>query len=151
VKPETQVKIGRVTVLFWVFRSLFGPAVGTIRERAAQALTYEQTFLVFALSYLFTLPIIATSVGLYWSLIRKKLKAAITFFVIQTFWALYSGIVAGRATLLVEVLVILLVLQGILGVVKLRKYGQLSNPSDEHKQQVNRYDNVDKKTLYVSG
>ena len=134
MKPETQVKIGRVTVLFWIFRSLFGPAVGTIREHAAQGLTPEQTLAVLGLSYLFTLPIIATSVGLYWSLIRKKVKAAIAFFVIQTLWALYSGIVAGRATLLVEVVVILLVLQGILGIVKLRKYGQLSKPKDEQKQ-----------------
>ena len=86
------------------------------------------------LGYLFTLPIIATSVGLYWSLIRKKVKAAIAFFVIQVLWALYSGIVAGRATLLVEVVVILLVLQGILGIVKLRKYGQLSKPTDDQKQ-----------------
>ena len=134
MKPETQVKIGRVTVLFWVFRSLLGPAVGTIRERAAQELTSEQALAVLGLLYLLTLPLIVTSMGLCWALIRKKLKAAIAFFAIQAIWGLYSGIVAGRATLLLEVIVIFLVLQGILGIKKLRKNAQLRKPKDEQKQ-----------------
>ena len=134
MKPETQLKIGRVTVLFWVFRSLLGPAVGTIRERAAQELTSEQALAVLGLLYLLTLPLIVTSVGLCWALIRKKLKAAIAFFVIQAIWGLYSGIVAGRATLLLEVIVIFLALQGILGIKKLRKNAQLRKPKDEQKQ-----------------
>jgi len=134
MKPETQLKIGRVTVLFWVFRSLLGPAVGTIRERAAQELTSEQALAVLGLLYLLTLPLIVTSVGLCWALIRKKLKAAIAFFVIQAIWGLYSGIVAGRATLLLEVIVIFLALQGIMGIKKLRKNAQLRKPKDEQKQ-----------------
>jgi hypothetical protein len=120
MKPETQVRIGKATAILCAFRTLAGPAVATIRECAAQELLPEQTLAAMGLLYLFTLPLIASSVGLCWALVSRRLKPAIACFVIQVVWGLYSGIVAGGATLLFEAILIFAVLQGILGIWKMQ-------------------------------
>ena len=124
MKPETQVKIGRITALLLVVIHLVGPVIRFIALIRGLAVKVEispkvilLTLMVVCLS---SLPLIAVAVGLYWSLLRKKLKAAIVFFVIEVLWGLYSVTRGGGLMLVIEIIVMLLLLQGILGIRRLR-------------------------------
>jgi len=127
MKPETQLRIGRVAAFYPIFRHLLAPLVITVRERAAQELSPEDTLIYLGVGCLLALPLLAASVGFYWALLRKKLKVAIVLFVIHTLWALWNGICAivngeGVGTLSFEVVMLLLLLQGILGIRKMHMF-----------------------------
>jgi hypothetical protein len=125
MKSDTQIKIGRVAALVPIFRNLAAPIVVAIRERAAQQLSSGETLIYLVIGCFIALPLLAVSVGFYWALLGKKLKLGIVLFVILVLWGVWSGIVAivngdGIGTLVLEIVILLILLQGILGVGKLR-------------------------------
>ena len=120
MKAETQYKIGMIAALFLVVIHLIGPVirfVALIRGLTVKVeISPKVILLTLMVVCLSSLPLLAVAVGLYWSLLRKKLKAAIVFFVIEVLWSLYAATRGDELMLVIEIIVLLLLLQGILGI-----------------------------------
>jgi hypothetical protein len=124
MKPETQVKIGRATAFVLIFILLTGPPLFLYNKitTGEQELTLQTAVLYLGITYLIMIPLILLCSIFAWALKRKRLKLSLVLFVIHILWAIVSGVLSGLGVvMIIEIIIVLLLLQGILGLVKLRE------------------------------
>ncbi|MFC1737982.1 hypothetical protein ACFL1G_02910 [Planctomycetota bacterium] len=135
MRPETQIRIARITALIIVIHLLISPLLmlndKLQTEGAEITLTMATQFLI--ITYLMWLPLIAILGGYAWALKRRKFKLAIILFIIHTLSGVYR--ISGVVLLFGVVPFAILLLQGLLGIRKLNK--TLDGFKDEQKQQAN--------------
>jgi hypothetical protein len=124
MKPETQVKISRITAIVLIFLFLIAPPLFVYEkiDIEEEEVSPEQTLIFLSLMYVFLLPLVLVLGGFAWALKRNKRKVAIVLFVIYVIWGILSAIFSGIGVLAIEFLTVLLLLQGILGIRKLQTY-----------------------------
>jgi len=134
MKPETQVRIGRITAIVLLVLLLIYPPLFLYVETAGPAITLKRGIIFLLMNYIVVLPFASILGGFAWALRRKKQKAAITFFVIIILWFLLvlasDGIRCAKSgrigcseigMLLIVFLIVSLILQGLIGVMKSQK------------------------------
>jgi len=130
MKPETQVRIGRITAIVLLVLLLIYPPLFLYVETAGPDVTLKRGIIFLLLNYIIVLPFASILGGFAWALRRKKQKAAITFFVIIILWLLLvlasDGIRCAKSggevgMLLIVFLIVSLILQGLIGVMKSQK------------------------------
>lgn len=123
MKPETQIKIARRTALVMVFLFVLFPPLFLYEKMQVEEteITLKPALLFMALMYAVMLPFIAIPAGYAWALKRRKLKAAIVLFIVNTLWGIAVVILQGVSWLLLEMPITILLLLGLLGVARLLK------------------------------
>ncbi len=135
MKPETQLRIGRITAIALLVLLLIYPPLFLYVETAGTDVTLKQGIIFLLLNYIIVLPFVSILGGFAWALRQKKQKAAITFFVIIILWFLLilvsDGIRCAQSgrigcsevgLLLIIFLIVNLILQGLIGVIKSQKF-----------------------------
>jgi uncharacterized membrane protein len=134
MKPETQIKIARRTAIVIVFLFVLFPPLFLYEKMQVKEteIAPKQALLFLSLMYAVMLPYIAIPAGYAWALGRRKLKASIVLFTINTLWGIATVILQGVSLLLFEVPIAILLLLGLLGVSRSLK----SSPTktDDQKQ-----------------
>jgi len=136
MKPETQITVGKIAAVFLVLRHLligivFHPIIFVMIEWAGYDVKMDSAIFWACLNCLVPLPLIAASLGFYWTLTQKEFKVAVVLFVVHVLWALFLmflclyGTIVLRAQIdwfsiivVIDVVMLFPLLQGILGIRK---------------------------------
>ena len=136
MKPETQITIGKIAAVFLVLRHLligivFHPIIFVITKWAGYDVKMDSTIFWACLNCLAPLPLIAASLGFYWTLEQKEFKVAVVLFVVHILWALFLMFLCLYGTIIlhakldwfsiiviIDVVMLFPLLQGILGIRK---------------------------------
>ncbi len=142
MKPETQITISKIAAVFLVLRHLligivFHPIIFVMTKWAGYDVKMDSTIFWACLNLLVPLPLIAASLGFYWTLEQKNFKIAVVIFVVHILWTLFLmflclyGSIVLHAQLdwfsiivVIDVFMLFPLLQGILGI---RKAVQLTS------------------------
>lgn len=123
MRPETQIKIARTTAFVLIFILLISPPISLYDKIMTedQEISLHAALLFMGLMYLIMIPLILLCSIFAWVLKHRKFKMAVVLLLIHILWAIGSAIVGGPGMLILEIIVIVLLLQGVLGIRKLEK------------------------------
>jgi len=74
--------------------------------------------------YIFVTPLIFLCSMYIWALKRRKLKLTFFLFSLHLIWAISASIISGFGIMIIEMIIIILLLQGVLAIRKLEKSEQ---------------------------
>jgi NADH:ubiquinone oxidoreductase subunit 6 (subunit J) len=120
MKAEKQIKIARGTAFALSFVILLAPPLFVADKiNKGESVTWQFALLFMGLMYILMSPLFALCLVYAWSLKRRKQKTAIVFFSLHVIWSI-GTVITNSLLLPIEIAVVALLLQGILGLRKLQ-------------------------------
>jgi hypothetical protein len=120
MKAEKQIKIARVTAFVLSFILLLGPPLLLVAKlNEGESFPWQNGLLFMGFMYIIILPLAAVCWVYAWSLNRGKWKTALILFILHVIWSIGS-VVTAPFLLPIEIVIVALLLQGILGLRKLK-------------------------------
>lgn len=139
MEAERQIKIARGAAFFLIFPLILAPGLFLSEKlKEGDSTTWQFILSFMGLWYILTLPLFAFCLVFAWSLKRRKQKTALVLFILLAIWmiilsarvlstlSLDEPILAGLLPVIIPIVVVVLLLQGVLG---LRKSQAVSSPS----------------------
>ena len=122
MKAEKQIKIASGTAFALSFVILLAPPLFVADKiNKGESVTWQSALLFMGLTYIILILPLATLCWVFaWSLKRRKRKTALILFILQVIWAIGS-VITNPLLLPIEIAVVVLLLQGILGLRKLQE------------------------------
>jgi hypothetical protein len=133
MKAEKQIKIARGTAFFLLFPLILAPGIFVSDKlKGGESITWQSALGFMGFAYILMSPLFALCLVFAWSLKRRKQKTALVLFILLAIWGIISSVSALRSpdlpilpSLIFPIVVVVLLLQGILG---LRKSQAVSSP-----------------------
>jgi hypothetical protein len=129
MKAELQIKTAKSTAYVLSFFVLAAPPLFIYNKmQEGESGTWQSDLFFMGLMYILLLPLIMICWVYAWSLTRRKWKTALVFFILNVIWSIL--VVINRPIFLpIEIVTVVLLLQGILGLRKLQRVPSPSIPN----------------------
>jgi len=126
VKPETQIKIARTTSIILIFVLLAGPGFFLYDKITTEGedVSPKMALKFIGIMYILMTPLIFLCSIYIWVLKRRKFKLTIFIFSLHLLWAISASIISGFGIMIIEMIIIVLLLQGVLAIRKLERSEQ---------------------------
>ncbi len=120
MKAEKQIKIARGTAFVLSFVLLAAPPLFVADKMdKGESVTWQFALLFMGTMYILILPLVMLCWVYAWSLNRRKWKTALILFILHVIWSI-GTVITNPLLLPIEIAVVALLLQGMLGLRKLQ-------------------------------